>query len=272
MLRIVRRKDVNDVAELDRHKARKIAADPLMKSSAVLSGVFHRRVFIVESEADSMFYSALLDLPSVHEGQQPDVLFVHSNGNDRMGTLVEALANLKVWVDVIADMDLLRIDYRLKSLVQAFGGDWSEVEPLANSIAQAIERNKSSPEAQEVVRSIEDILRRAPLTGAFPKESRNAIKKVLTESASCWKAIKRHGRSQLPGEQIEKYIKMEQILSGIGLWLAPVGELEGFCKSIGGHGSKWVQQVVNQRDLAGDGELAEAREFVKGVWSRPPPQ
>ena len=45
-----------------------------------------------------MFYGALLDLPSVHGSQHPDVLFVHGNGNDRLAALAKTLTALDVKV------------------------------------------------------------------------------------------------------------------------------------------------------------------------------
>ena len=50
----------------------------------------------------------------------------------------------------------------------------------------------------------------------------------------------------------------------LGLFIVPVGELEGFARSVGGHGPRWVNSVLI-RDLANDPELEGAREFVKKV-------
>ena len=36
----------------------------------------------------------------------------------------------------------------------------------------------------------------------------------------------------------------------------------------GGKGPKWVQEVIGKYDLASALELAEAREFMTGVWTR----
>ena len=47
-----------------------------------------------------------------------------------------------------------------------------------------------------------------------------------------------------------------------------VGELEGFCKSEGNHGPRWVQRVIENYDLATDPHLAEGRTFVQLVWDR----
>ena len=51
------------------------------------------------------------------------------------------------------------------------------------------------------------------------------------------------------------------------MWIVPVGELEGFCPSLGGHGPGWVQQVIEEKDLADDPELEEARDFVSRIWA-----
>ena len=95
VVRMRREANVNHIKELDKHHARKIAKDPLMNYSSVLSGAFHERVIVCESDADCMFYSSLLDIPEVHAaGQQPDVLFVHPNGKDRMANQARALMEL----------------------------------------------------------------------------------------------------------------------------------------------------------------------------------
>ena len=57
VLRVQRDGNVNRIKELDKEHVKKISADPLMKYSSVMSGVFHERVIICEADADCMFYS-----------------------------------------------------------------------------------------------------------------------------------------------------------------------------------------------------------------------
>jgi hypothetical protein len=47
------------------------------------------------------------------------------------------------------------------------------------------------------------------------------------------------------------------VLRAAGLHVVEVGELEGFVRTVGGHGPRWVNEVL-KRDLASDPEL-EAR-------------
>jgi hypothetical protein len=49
----------------------------------------------------------------------------------------------------------------------------------------------------------------------------------------------------------------------------PVGELEGFCRSVRGHGPKWTQGVIEGGSLEDRPDLEEARQFVKKVWDAP---
>ncbi|MCY4521115.1 MAG: AAA family ATPase [Caldilineaceae bacterium] len=139
VIRIEREDDVNQVKELDRNLAREISKDPLMKYSSVLSGVFHKRVIICESDADCMFYSSLLDISSVHRGPFPDVLFIHANGKHRVAKQAGALVALGVRVDVIIDMDILQGEDDLRKLFDALGGNWSDVMKKASSVRKVIQ-------------------------------------------------------------------------------------------------------------------------------------
>ena len=93
VLRMQREGNVNRIKELDKELVKEISVDPLMKYSSVLSGVFHERVIICEADADCMFYSSILDLSEVHGERQPDVLFIHASGKDRIAALAEDIGS-----------------------------------------------------------------------------------------------------------------------------------------------------------------------------------
>ena len=65
----------------------------------------------------------------------------------------------------------------------------------------------------------------------------------------------------------EKFQELQRLCNQIGLWIVPVGEFEGFCKSVGDYGPRWVQQVIEQKNLADDAELEAARKFVQQMWA-----
>ena len=268
-LRVVRMRregDINPTEELDNELVQEISRDPLMKYSGVLSGLFHQRVIICEGDSDCMFYSSLLDIPLVHGGHHPDVLFVHAGGKNRMATMAQSLGALDVPVDVIADIDILRDQNDLKKLVEALKGDWNQVEPLSKSINSAIEQTQPNLDSPGVKHEIEGILNEAPASGEFPNELRKGIEATFSK-ASRWERIKNAGQAALPpGDTTQRFQQIQQLCKQAGLWIVAEGQLEGFCRSVGDHGPRWAQKVIEQKNLATDHELEHAREFVKQIW------
>ncbi len=107
-----------------------------MNYSSVMSRFFHERVIICEADGDCVFYRSILDLDEVHGEGPPDALFVHASGKDRMASLAETLRALDVAVDVIADIDVLKNEGGLQRMVNALGGDWSRIQPVAKKSEQ----------------------------------------------------------------------------------------------------------------------------------------
>ena len=267
VLRIRREENVNLTRELDNELVRNISRDPLMKYSSVMSGLFHKRVIICEGDSDCMFYSSLLDIPTVHESHHPDVLFVHGGGKTRMAALAQSLRALDVPVDVIADIDILRNQADLRKLIETLGGDWHEAKTLSKAINSAIAQSPLNLDSPGVKNEIEEILKETPQGGEFPIDLRKRIEATFPK-ASRWERIKDAGQAALPpGDTTQRFQQIQQLCNKIGLWIVPVGQLEGFCKSVGDHGPRWVQHVIDQKNLANDPDLWQARAFVKQIWT-----
>ena len=84
--------------------------------------------------------------------------------------------------------------------------------------------------------------------------------------------MKRGGRSALPaGEAIKHFDTLSEKCGDVGLWLVPVGEIEGFCRSVGSHGPSFVEKVLEARNLETDAELQQARDFISVVWANAKP-
>jgi hypothetical protein len=91
----VRRDGATNVARpLDAKQVRELWGDPLLRYSNILDGLFHERTVVCESDADCRFYSAVIDAMSDKGGEdarQPDILFTHVGGKDRIPVAVRAL-------------------------------------------------------------------------------------------------------------------------------------------------------------------------------------
>ena len=55
-----------------------------------------------------------------------------------------------------------------------------------------------------------------------------------------------------------------ETLKRYGIFVVEVGEVEGFARSVPGHGPSWVNEVL-KKNLKDDGELRSAREFVSAI-------
>ena len=267
LIRIQRDGDVNRVKELDKDLVRKISSDPLMNYSSVMSGVFHERVIICEADSDCMFYSSILDLDDVHGEGQPDVLFVHANGKDRMATLAATLTALDVRVDVIADLDIVRHEGTMKGIVEALGSDWTTIQPVAQRVRTSVAGSKPALSLDQIKAHIREMLDKELPSSNPERELRSVIDKIF-RSASPWDAVKQSGASAIPkGQATRQFRDLRKLCESTGLWIVPVGEMEGFCRSIGRKGPDWVQRVIEERQLATDPELEGAREFVRALWN-----
>lgn len=105
----------------------------------------------------------------------------------------------------------------------------------------------------------------------FPEEKERAVNEVF-KIVSPWSSMKRSGRAALPaGEAIRHFDALIESCSDHRLWIVPVGEIEGFCRSVGSHGPRFVEKVLEERSLETDPELQEAREFIGKIWAKAKP-
>ena len=268
IIRMQRGENSNYVKELSKEKTASIALDTLTRYSGVFKGIFYRNVIIAESDSDCLFYSALLNTDAVSGSTEPDVLFIHASGKDRMAQLADTLRSLDVPVSVIADIDILNQETAIKNLFEKLGGVWSDISGHWQAIKTGVESTSSPLNAGQVKNLVLSELDKVGDLEKFPKQSEKNINNIF-RSVSPWDAVKLAGRSALRGSQtIAHFDQLVAKVSTKGLWIVPVGELEGFCRSIEArHGPAFAQKVIEERDLENDLELRDAREFVTKIWT-----
>lgn len=267
IIRIQRDGKINKVKELSKDKTLAIAKDALTKYSGVFKGIFYKHVIITESDGDCQFYSSFLNLKSIAGEKQPDVLFIHAAGKHRMGQLVETLKSLDVPVSVIADIDILNEENTFKNLFERLGGTWDELATAWRAIKTDVEARRPPMNVEQVKGLLLKQLNPLSGTEPFPKSVEQSIKQIF-KTLSPWGAIKQAGRSALNGPSVGHFDDIYRKCAAKGLWIVPVGELEGFCRSIAAsHGPDFVEKVLEQKNLETDTELQEARTFVNNIWA-----
>jgi predicted ATPase len=264
IIRIQREGLLNKVSVLHNTDINNIWNDSLLRHSSVLNGLFHSKVIICESDSDCRFYSAILSATYDDTGSiSPDIMFIHCGGKHRMPTVVKSLVKLNVVVRVVADFDVLNDVNPLKEIYEELGGTWSDIEYDWKITKTSIDQKRPELETIDLKREISAILD-SITDKIIPKEKVLEINKTL-KKASAWAHAKEVGKAFIPsGDATNAYERAQINLREKGLYVVEVGQLESFCKSIGNHGPKWVNEVMT-KNFKTDPELDIARQFVRHV-------
>lgn len=230
IIRINREDNVNHMSILYNDEITKLWSNPLLRYSNILSGLFHEKVVVCESDYDCLFYQAIIDAVCEHNNEiAPDILFTHCGGKARVKDVVSALKAVDVPVVAICDFDLINSKQVFKPIIESFEVDWT---------------SKLSSDMKIIYDSI------------------NAKNSSQNDG---WAQLKKIGKAGLLGDEPAAYDRVEAICKSAGLFIIPVGEMECFDKTVNKEKKDWVYHVLENYDLAIEPNLEEARKFVQSV-------
>lgn len=268
VVRLVREGDINTVTRLDNSRVKELWGDSLLRYSNILDGLFHEKVVICESDSDCRFYSAVLDaVVSVNGGsiKRPDIMFTHCGGKSRLPVVIKSLREVDVPVVAVADFDIFSDEDTLRKVVISLGMDWENLKKDWKIFKTEVDNKKPDLKTHDVKSEIEKLLGGIE-TEILPRKVKNDIQHILRRS-SAWSYAKSVGKAFVPsGQASQACERLLTRLRGGGLHVVEVGELEGFVRTEGSHGPKWVNEVL-RRPLATDPELECARQFVRRLLS-----
>lgn len=230
VIRIDRDGIINRMNVLKNDGIKQLWRNPLLRYSNILSGLFHEKVIICESDYDCLFYQAIMNAIYEHKGEiAPDVLFTHCGGKSRVKYVVSALKAVNVPAIAICDFDLLNSSHNFIPVVTSFGLDWNtELSADMKIIYDSMNAKKSS-------------------------------------GNNAWDQIKRIGKSGFTGDEPAAYERVEEVCKSAGLFVVPVGEMECFVKTVNKGKKDWVYYVLENYDLAVEPKLEDARKFVQSI-------
>ena len=228
IVRIDRHETINRINILSRKSINEFWDNPILRYTNILNGIFHEKVIVCESDYDCLFYHAIVDSICQESSiNPPDILFTHCGGKDRMKDIVKALKSVGVQVAVICDFDIILDSRSFKKLAESFGIDWDNALSL-------------------YMKTVYDMI-----NSAKNKDIKNNLKKM--------------GKIALSGEAPSSYEAVEKICSEAGLFIVPVGEMEGFDRTVNKEKKEWVYTLLKQYDLLKEPKLNDAKCFVKEV-------
>lgn len=230
IIRINRIDNLNKMSILANEEIKNLWGNPLLRYSNILSGLFHEKVVVCESDYDCLFYQAVMDAMYECKGETaPDILFTHCGGKSRAKDVVKALRAVNVPVVAVCDFDLLNSSQNFKPLVTAFGLEWKTT--LADDM-KIIYDNMNAQSSSGI---------------------------------NAWEQIKRIGKNGFTGDAPATYERVENVCRSIGLFVVPVGEMECFDKTVNKEKKDWVYYILENYNLAEEIKLNEARMFVQAI-------
>lgn len=213
--------EVATARELSAAEVRRLAQDPLLRSTDVLRALFHRGAIVCESDGDRVVYDEMnRRLLEVGRGVQ-DVLFLNTLGKDSVHRVVGPLRQLGVPAAALVDLDMIQPRGSWHDLLAACG----------------------VPEARRWELETERTQVREALAG-LPREEGSE------------NPLKRGGISALEGDDRRRAEEFLRELASYGLFLIPVGELESWLQGICATGKKteWVISLFGLIGSAPDDE------------------
>lgn len=263
IIRLRRDGDTNVPAVLSQERVKELWSDPSFRYSRLLDGLFHRGAVICEADGDATLYAAALDVDLEEEGAPAsDFLFTQCGGKHKMSAAINALRPMGVPVASIVDFDVLRDEALVAEIVVALGGNWEDYRGSWNAVRAAIESLaiEASP-VGDVADEIAAVLgpdRTPRLTETQSRRIRDITKRI-----DGWKQVKRRGgvAAVQHGEARAAADDLLERFREIGLFLVPVGELEGWAPSIGLHGPGFVDKALSDEVH----RSADLRAFVRAA-------
>jgi len=230
VIRIDRVDNINKISILENSEIKNLWSNPLLRYSNILSGLFHKKVVVCESDYDCLFYQAVMNAIYESKGEiAPDILFTHCGGKSRAKDVVKALKVVNVPVISICDFDLLNSSQNFSPLITAFGENWNNI------------------------------------LSAGMKTIYDNMNAKSSSGVNAWEQIKKIGKAGFTEDAPAAYERVESMCKKVGLFIVPVGEMEGFDKTINKEKKEWVYHVLSTYDLATELKLAEARAFIQAI-------
>lgn len=248
VVRLDREGDTTTAHQLSATEVKGLWTDPVMRYSNVLEGLFHRVVVVAEADPDCRFYAAAIDAldeSSALSIPPSEILFIPSGGKDGMAKIVKALGAVSVRVVACPDLDLLDDASKVKKLVEALGGIWTEFQSDYNKAVQDLKATRVEATCGQVLEQIDAALRDVT-DQPWTEQTKELIKPATRTRQSEFQKLKRFGVATFSGQAAVHAEALLTKLDALGICCIREGELERLAPTVGvSKGSAWLSTALS---------------------------
>lgn len=257
IFRINRRDDITTYSRIPPEATSKLATSPILSSQRVLEAIFYRGVVVCEADADRSVYQSV----ATRELNAQDVLFVHAHNKQTIPQVTALLRDTHIPTCAIADLDVLNSSDDLRLLIESTNSN-AETDKILN-IRKEIENELNQYDETNVLASltgkITEFLEQLSINKHNLSGARGALNRIRKE-ATKWYPVKLKGLEGFPASVKEQAEELIELAKSQGVFLVPVGELEGWLDLGTKRKNKWIVLAL---EAVHSGKCSEAlREFV----------
>jgi len=248
IIRVDRVENTNRIRSLDSAQVARIANDPLLSSTRIIEGLFYKGAIIVEADADAVFYQRI-----ARQLERADSFHIaHAHNKQTVAKVLHPYRTLNIPFSAIVDFDVIRVRNEFKSLLKELDFPDESIEKaleLQTAIVGHIENVNQDEILSAQLAALESEISRirtnkhAADTGTLLIELAGNLKRIR-ESGNPWKNYKKIGAAALNEGTRQLFHELSAICEEHGLFIVPVGELEGWLVEYGlphsSNKSKWI--------------------------------
>ncbi len=214
----------------------KLSKSPILSSQRVLESIFHKGVVICEADADRALYQGVASV----ELNNQEILFIHAHNKQTIKDIATVLKDSKIPTCAIADIDILNSKEDLKKLLDSLS-DSDSTELLKHQI-KIIKTMADAPESEifeRLKKSVSEFQKQLGEDKHTLSGAKSALKRIEHETTK-WAVIKDKGISEFPKEVSSIAHSIVNNAKKQGLFIVPVGELEGWIDFGTKQKNKWI--------------------------------
>lgn len=271
IIRLTRRDNVFSAHRLAAHELVAALEKPTLRAESVLDGIFSESVVVLEADGDRLVYHTAWE--TLSSEVRLDVHFAAVGGTGGIADICKLYRTLSIPVAIIADLDLVvdidklrRILYALISATEA-----DLIIETAKVVGDEIRKCPPTIDPRDFKERLDEI---NSLTTAWANNDDVIIRqklRSLAQDLDRMRRLKNGGISQAP-ESISVQLKqLLESLRTVGLFLVPVGELEGWLASeeiaeSKSNKSAWANAAALKIQAKGSSK-GDIWDFLRGVGS-----
>ena len=213
-------------------------ARPTVRAESVLDGIFAQSVVIVEADSDRLVYQAVWE--RLASELRLDVHFAAVGGSGGIAETCRLYRTLRIPVAVIADLDVISDSTKLERVLYAMttSDEALALATLAGSVTDLIKQLPPTVEPLQVQRRLGQLSAQIRNWNANVDVTLRSDLTHVCHQLDRMRRLKRGGTRAFSADIADRLTTLLERLKHVGMFLAPVGELEEWLSHAGIEESK----------------------------------